>query len=304
MDIFRILKNEEFIYYQNSKRIINKDTLERIKKLHIPPKWINVKISNNPEDYLQVTGHDSKGRTQYIYHPLWNALVKVEKYQRMKQFMEKLPSFLGRINKKLNERIQLNDKEYIIALLFRIMNKTYSRVGNDYYADTNKTYGLTTLLKKHVTISNDIITFNFIGKKNIRQLFRFNDKLISLALKELQKIPGDRLFKTTNGEYIRSTDMNEYIKLIMGGDFSVKDFRTYASNNLFLNLLLSKEIPTSVTAAKKLINNCYDEVAKRLGHTRNISRSSYVMPIIAEQYLENPVKFKNNKPSLKKILEN
>jgi len=306
--ITRDFKNNNFIYYYDDNRIVtNKDILERIKQLHIPPNWIDVKISVSDIDYLQVTGknniENNKNKTQYIYHPVWIELSKIEKYQRLKLFIKKLPILVKHINQKLQEPINLNDKNYIIALIFRILTKTHSRIGNDCYAEENHTYGLTTLLKKHLSINKDTITLSFVGKKSIKQELIFTDKLCAIVLKELKKIPGERLFKTQDQQFIRSIDMNEYLKAIMGEDFTVKDFRTYASNDLFIKILCTKELPTSNTQAKKIINQCYDEVAIKLGHTRAISRTSYVMPIISEHYLKDPIAFIGMKPTLNDILK-
>jgi DNA topoisomerase-1 len=301
MNITRILQknNKNFVYYCKNSQVINKNTLERIRKLHIPPNWTNIKIADSETDYLQVTGEDSKGRTQYIYHPIFVELSKLEKYTRLCLFIKKLPILIKHINKKLTGKIDLNDKEYIIALLFRILCKTHSRIGNDHYAEENNTYGLTTLLKNHMTIIGDSIIFSFVGKKNIKQELIFTDKICNIVLKELKKIPGDRLFKTRDQQIIRSSDMNDYMKNIIGEDFSCKDFRTYASNQLFINKLYTKQLPINITQTKKTLNECYDEVANELGHSRAISRASYVMPSISQKYLENPSEFLKNKYTLR-----
>lgn len=301
--ITRKFENKKFVYYYNGKVLTNEDMLSRIKKLHIPPNWVNVNISNSEIEYLQAFGYDNKGRIQYIYHPIWIALSKIEKYNRLKLFAKKIPLFMKIINRKIHERINLTNKEYIIALIFRILDKTHSRIGNDCFAEENNTYGLTTLLKKHLTINEDTIGLLFIGKKGIEQQFVFTDKISSNALKELIKIPGNRLFKTNNQDPVTSNDINNYLKTIMGGDFTAKDFRTYAANVLFLKFILRKDIPSSTTQAKKIVNECYDEVAEELHHTRSVCRSSYVMPIISEKYIENPSVFVSKNPSLTDIFD-
>ncbi len=301
--ITRRIENKEFVYYQNNHKIINKDTLSRIKKLHIPPKWAGVNISSSDIDYLQATGNDNKGRVQYVYHPMWVVLSKIEKYNRLKLFAKKLPLLLKTVNKKTHGPIDLTNKEYIIALIFRILNKTHSRIGNDHFAEENNTYGLTTLLKKHLSINGDVISLSFVGKKSIKQQFIFTDKICSIALKELKNIPGDRLFKTKNQDPITSNDINTYLKHIMGDDFTAKDFRTYAANDLFLKFILQRDIPNGITQTKRTINECYDEVAEELHHSRSICRSSYVMPIISEKYMENPYDFVSKRTSLDDIFK-
>lgn len=301
--ITRHIENKEFVYYSNGHKVINKDILIRIKKLRIPPKWSNVKISDSDISYLQATGEDSKGRVQYVYHYIWIALSKIEKYNRLKLFTKKLPLLLKTVSRKIHEPIDLNNKEYIISLIFRILNKTHSRIGNDHFAEENNTYGLTTLLKKHVILNGDNITISFVGKKNVKQHFIFTDRISSNIMKELKKIPGDRLFKTKDLDPITSNDINGYLKNVMGNDFTAKDFRTYAANDLFLKFILRKEIPVNVTQTKKIINECYDEVAQNLHHTRSVCKSSYVMPIISEKYMENPTEFVSKNPSLEDIFK-
>jgi len=308
MSITRHIENKEYVYYQNSKKVNQEDILERIKKLHIPPAWKDVHISSSDTDYLQVTGTDNKGRMQYVYHPVWVQLSKIDKYNRLKSFAKRLPILMKNVNKTLQGPIDLSDKKYIVALIFRILNKTHSRIGNDHFAEENNTYGLTTLLKKHLTLQGDTVTLSFVGKKSIKQQFIFTDKVSAKILNELKKIPGERLFKTKSQEPITSIDINNYLKSSPRGgspgeDFTAKDFRTYAANDLFLKYVLQEEVPTNITQMKKMINQCYDETAAELGHTRAICKTSYVMPIIAEKYIENPEEFRRNIISLEDIFK-
>lgn len=297
--ITRKIIKDKFEYYYLGKQVKNEKILNRIRKLHIPPKWNNIKISISETEYLQATGQDDKKRTQYIYHPVWIALSKIEKYDRLKSFSKKLLLLKNSVDTKLKGKIDLSDKEFIITLIIKILLETHSRIGNDYFAEENNTYGLTTLLKKHVTIENDIIYISFIGKKGIKQSFDFVNKTCSDIITGLKKIPGNRLFKTTNGDIITSNDINNYLKVIMEGEFTAKDFRTYAANNLFLKFILKP----SCTQTIKHINNCYDKVAEELHHTRSVCKSSYVMPIISEKYLENPVNFIKNIKTLEDIFK-
>jgi len=121
MHIIRAIENKKFVYYLNDKLITDATILERIRKLHIPPMWHEIKISDSPTDYLQVTGKDSKERTQYIYHPLWNQLCKIEKYDNIALFSKKLPLLIRNVNKKLNEGMDLSSKEYLIALIISLI---------------------------------------------------------------------------------------------------------------------------------------------------------------------------------------
>lgn len=288
--IIRKLSDKKYTYYLHGKILSDDKTIFRIKKLCIPPSWKNVKISISESDYLQATGEDASGRKQYVYHPMWNQLVKIEKYDRLKRFSEKF----GKICLCINNILQngnLNEKEYVVALVLRILIYTHSRIGNDIYAKENNTYGLTTLLKKHVKVKDKTIHLVYIGKHSIRQELVFSDNICSKIIKELINIPGDRLFKTSSGEIIKSNDINNYLSFISGDNFTCKDFRTYSSNLLFIKILSKKDIPKNITQAKKNVNESYKDTSLKLGHTSAISKGSYVIPMIQEKYINDPEDF-------------
>lgn len=299
--MYRKLINNEFVYYSNNRKISNIHILNRIKKLCIPPMWTNVYVSDSDTDYLQVTGYDTKGRIQYIYHPAWNTLSEIDKYSRLIKFSKKLPKFMNIVNNYLNMNYTNKiTKELIIFLLFRLLYKTHLRIGNDCFAQENNTYGLTTLQKKHVTIKDNAITFSFIGKKGVPQCVTFRDTISASIISRLLKIPGSHLFKSNVSELITSNDINEYIKRYFGNEYSAKDFRTYAANNLYIKYLKQMDIPINQTQLKKTILLAYDKVAKDLGHTRTVCRNSYIISNISDIYIKNPVEF--NKKTFIEIL--
>ncbi len=300
MNITRVQKNNN-VHYVNceTNKIINdKETLQRINKMVIPPKWKNVKITSSPIDYLQVTGEDSKGRTQYIYHPLWKELTKTEKYSRLENFIKELPSLNVYINKVLNGPINLSSKVYIIVVIIKLLENTFSRIGNEIYSEENNTYGLTTILKKHIKIINDTITIEYIGKKGIKQIHEYKDSRCSTILKHLIQLPGERVFKTSNGEYINSIDINNFLKTTMNGNYTSKDFRTYATNKLLLKYLYKSNYPDDSVEANKTLLKCCNEVAEKLGHTRQVSKTNYIYPFILEEYNKNPIAFIKNKKDI------
>lgn len=265
----------------------NKKEVERIKKLGIPPNWKNVCISKSELSHLQVTGVDDKGRTQYIYHPMWVLLTSSEKYSRMGYFSKKI----GLFESKIREDIKGLDNT--IAVMFRILQKTYIRVGNDCYAKDNGTYGLTSLEKRHITFKpNGYINLNFIGKKGVQQSTNFKDKYCLGYLKNKIKTikSKDRLFN------ISPPILNNYLQTIMGGNFTCKDFRTYGSNILFLSIICNLKEPINQKEIKNNLKTTYEQVAEKLGHTRAISKKSYVMSVIPDQYVLNPTQFVNKNP--------
>lgn len=304
LDIRRFQRkgNNDYSYYHYNRKITDPKILDRIKKLSIPPQWKDVKISSCELEYIQVTGVDSKNRIQYIYHPMWVQMTQDEKYQRMGRFASEIDRFEKKINIDLNST---NPEIQLIAGMFRIVQKTHMRIGNDTYARENNTYGLCTLEKKHVYLSrNGSIRFVFVGKKGISQNIKFRDNYTYLLLQKLIGLPGSRLFKynirPSVTRYIDAQDMNSYLQKTMGEEFSCKDFRTYASNILFLGKLVKIPPPETLTKRKKIICEIFDMVAIKLGHTRSISRRSYVMKVIPETYLTNPEKIYGKNP--KKLL--
>ncbi len=286
------IKNSE--YYLNNKKITDEFTLLRIKKLRIPPIWKDIYISPNYDDYLQASGIDSTGKKQYIYHPLFVSLTEHDKYKKLKKFNKNFYLLTRKIN-----NISKNDlKNYMMALMFKIMFKTYSRIGNECYAENNSTYGITTLEKQHITIIGDKITFKFNGKCSIFHNIVISDKSIANDLYEFTKNlkKNDRIF-TVNGSSIRANDMNIFLKESMGDDLSCKDFRTYISNKLFIETIKNEyknhQNTHEQSILKKIIRNTYKIVAEKLGHSDTISRNSYVTPILALKFLENPDYFKD-----------
>lgn len=299
MSITRLIQNNKLKYINPDGSIVkNEDTLNRINKMIIPPKWKNVKITNSPTNYLQVTGIDSKGRTQYIYHPLWKELSKNEKYSRLENFIKKLPSLRNYINNILNGPMDFENKEYIVSVIIKILDNTFSRIGNEIHKEENNTYGLTTILKKHIKIYNDTIIIEYIGKKNVKQLHEYKNIKCANILKNLLKLPGERVFKTSNMENINSKDINNFLKNIMKGNYTSKDFRTYATNKLLLKYLYASNPPQNENEANKILIDCCNKVAEKLGHTRQVSKTNYIYPVILEEYKINPKKFIQTKADI------
>lgn len=253
---------------------------QRKKRLGIPPNWTDVWVSPDPCAHLQATGKDQRGRVQYIYHPMWVLLSQDEKYKRMARFQKLLP----KLTKALRE------EGGILDLMFRILRKTHIRVGNEAYAKENGTYGLCTLLSEHIRIRGSQVTFQFIGKKGVPQLVRISDKKVATQLAPLLGARGVRVFNKT------PEDLNEFLQRHMGKEFTCKDFRTYASNILFLKNLVTRKPPDTLTERKKVLKEVYMDTAARLGHTKEISKKSYVMPVVSDRYLRDPLFFFGRDP--------
>lgn len=292
-----------FIYYQNNKKIIDPEILARCAKLRVPPAWKYVQISEDPTSYLQVTGIDLSGKMQYIYHPLFISLTEYHKYNHLKEFCLRLPLLHAKI--KSIKKTTVTERNYLICLIFRIMEKTHARIGNDHYLEdgvsrSNPSYGLTTLNNNHIKISDDKITLDFIGKHGIRQNIEFVDKSIALDLLELKKINKDRIFIDSNGSCIRSNDVNDFLKEAMLNNYTCKDFRTYASNKLFITTL--KNIPRGNKSKEEILKETSSLVAKELGHTDAVSKKSYVIPAISEKFMTDEKYFNSSKDPVKLLI--
>jgi DNA topoisomerase-1 len=284
--IRRIKKGKYFTYVVQEKKVIDKAVLNRIKSLVIPPAWENVWICNLENGHLQATGIDIKKRKQYIYHPLWNAMRNHTKYYRMFQFGKALPAIRLQVEKDLAKSGLPVEK--ILALVVSLMELTNIRVGNDAYEKLYGSFGLTTLKDKHVSIEGNNITFSFKGKKGVHHDLNLKNKRLAKIVKACRDIPGMVLFQyyTPEGEKksIDSGMVNEYIKKISGGDYTAKDFRTWAGTvRAFLAFKQLGGFHTEAEAKKK-ITEALDIVSKQLGNTRNVCKKYYVHPAILSLY--------------------
>jgi DNA topoisomerase-1 len=265
-----IYKKENRFYYHSSGTLVH-DTLllSRISKIRVPPAWNNVWYSSNKKCHVQVHGIDSNGKKQYILSESWIKKSKSKKYNRMKMFTSDLESF--------KRKIKINNWDYskkcLINLLFQLLINTHIRVGNEKYAENNKTYGLTTLRQKHFVGD----TFTFVGKSGISHTIEVPKDLLRYIKKLQLSNPNKPLFwysEQNKMKVLDSEELNEYLKEHMGKDYTCKDFRTYSANILFIKAFLKNA--RSGNKIKKIILDSIDESAKLLGHTRSISRKSYI----------------------------
>ncbi|HEY0667273.1 MAG TPA: DNA topoisomerase IB [Sphingobacteriaceae bacterium] len=280
-------KNGSFRYFdKEGKLITNKNTLDRIKKLVIPPAWMNVWIAPKANAHLQATGIDQAGRKQYRYHNEWSRTRNETKYFRLLEFGEKLPEFRKNIIKDI--RRKLMDERKVLAISVNMMQKTLIRVGNEAYKQLYGSYGLTTLRNKHIQINGNTMKLAFKGKKGVYQEIELTDKSLARLVKRCKDIPGQELFQyyTANGERksIDSGQINRYIKEVTCCDFTAKDFRTWAGTLEMLRNLASYEFPENEIKRKKIVVASLDAVAAKLGNTRAICKKSYVFPALLDAY--------------------
>ncbi len=278
-----------FVYIDpKGEPIRDSEEIERINGLGVPPAYKNVWICPLPNGHLQATGRDAKGRKQYRYHVLWRAVRDQTKFTRMLVFSQSLPAIRERLDRDLSLRGL--PKEKVLAAVLRIMELTRIRVGNEEYARSNDSYGLTTLQDDHAEIKGAKISFSFRGKSGVEHEIQVVDKQLAKIVKRCQDIPGQELFQyedeNGNPQDITSGDVNDYLREITGQDFTAKDFRTWAGTVLAASELAEIGSFTSQTAAKKNIVQALKAVASHLGNRPATCRKYYVHPAILEAYLD------------------
>ena len=280
---------KNFIYLDvNGKQIRDAKTIQRINSLAIPPAYTQVWICPFENGHLQATGRDAKGRKQYRYHPLWRSIRDQTKFSRMIAFSQALPEIRRRIEQDLS-RSGL-PKEKVLATILKLMELTRIRVGNEEYAKTNNSYGLTTLQDEHVNVSGSKIEFQFRGKSGVEHAIEVKDKRLAKIVKRCQDIPGQELFQyideNGNPQDITSTNVNDYLREITGQEFTAKDFRTWAGTVLAASHLAEIGKFTSQNAAKKNVTQAIKSVASFLGNRPATCRKYYVHPVVLEAYLD------------------
>ena len=287
--ITRIKNGKSFSYKDaNGKKVTDKETIERIRHLAIPPAYIHVWICPYSNGHLQATGKDSRGRKQYRYHGRWRKIRDETKYDTMIAFGKALPKIRRRVHKDV--KLPGLPKEKILATIVELMEKTLIRVGNEEYARENKSYGLTTMQNKHVEIHGSQIHFEFKGKSNVQHDIGLNDTRLARIIKNCQDLPGHELFQYVdeNGERhaVHSEDVNTYLKDITGQDFTAKDFRTWYGTVLTARALQAFEAFDSEAEGKKNIIMAVESVAKELGNTKAVCRKCYIHPAIINSYMD------------------
>jgi DNA topoisomerase-1 len=278
-----------FDYFKaNGDRITDDVTLERLRKLAIPPAWTEVWICPKANGHLQATGRDARGRKQYRYHPQFREVRESTKYEHMLEFARALPAVRG----KLAEHMALRGlpREKVLATVVHLLETTLIRVGNDDYARENKSYGLTTLRNPHVKVEGSELRFQFKGKSGKMWRLQVKDRRIARIIRACQDLPGQRLFqyRDEDGEVreVTSADVNAYLREITGRDITAKDFRTWAGTVMAALALRECEASATQATQKKNLKEAIERVAARLGNTPTICRKCYIHPEVLNAYVE------------------
>lgn len=280
--IYRSKRGKGFCYYDSKGiKIVEETLLERINSLAIPPAYTNVWICKNANGHIQATGIDERKRKQYIYHPLWHETRQKQKFDSLIDFGRSLPRIRRRVKQQLNKPLKLNKEQVLCAIIY-LLDISSVRIGNPLYAKQNKSYGISTIRKKHLSLTNKKAELNFPGKNAHLWHVILEDKNLIKLLKKCEEIPGYELFKYYDelGELhlITSQDINGYLKSLTNHSFTAKTFRTWiACREIFSRLMKSNASPNKL---KPMI--C--EVAMLLGHTPAICRKNYIDPNIISHW--------------------
>jgi DNA topoisomerase-1 len=259
------------------------EQLIRIRQLAIPPAYTKVWICPLPHGHIQATGRDARGRKQYRYHAEWRRARDDTKFDRMLEFGAVLPRIRAKVIRDLSAPVgQQIQRDTVIATIVRLLDTTLVRVGNDEYARSNGSYGLTTLRNRHVEVKGGVVRLRFRGKSGVSHEVALQDARVSRIVRRCQTLPGQELFQYLDeaGEArgIGSSDVNDYLRDASGGEFTAKDFRTWHASVHALQLWRALDEVEMQSRSAARANRLLAEVAARLGNTVAVCRKSYVHP--------------------------
>jgi DNA topoisomerase-1 len=278
-------------YLPNGKRIVDPALRKRLNTLAIPPAWTEVWICPDPEGHIQATARDARGRKQYRYHEQYREARDRSKFRRMLEFSEALPILRERLERDL--RAPDLSRRQLLATVVLLLDRTLIRVGNDEYVRENKSYGLTTLRRRHVQVDGAMLRFSFRGKSGVEHSIAITDPRLARIVQRCRDLPGEEMFQYLNAEgkrqSVSSDDVNDYLRELSGREITAKDFRTWGGTMLAAVELRRMGEAASRREADRNIIAAVDAVAERLGNTRAVCRKYYVHPALLRAYLMGQV---------------
>ena len=289
----------------DGERLADRDRIDALNALAIPPAYTDVWICPDPDGHLQATGRDAKGRKQYRYHPRFREVRDGTKYEHMIDFARALPGIRARVDADMKQRGLTRDK--VLATVVHLLETTMIRVGNADYAKQNESYGLTTLEDEHVDVKGAELKFHFKGKSGKTWKLSIKDRRIARIVKASQDLPGEHLFQYVDdaGEQhaVTSGDVNAYLKDVAGSHITAKDFRTWTGTVLAALALVEFEKVDSAAAAKRNVRAAIERVSARLGNTPTVCRKCYVHPEVLDSYLADELVLEVQKEVKKELAE-
>jgi DNA topoisomerase-1 len=278
-----------FTYVDTSgRRVTDPEVLDRIRALAIPPAWTDVWICADPRGHIQATGVDARGRKQYRYHDAWRQRRDREKFDHMLEFAQALPD----LRRKVAEDLAAEGltRERVLACATRLLDLGFFRIGTEGYAEENQTYGLATIHRRHVRLlGGSTVVFDYAAKSGKRRIQSVVDPEVYTVIETLKRRRGGKpelLAYRDGGRWVdvKSTDINAYVKEVMGGEFTAKDFRTWNATVLAAMALAVSARASTKTARKRAVTRAMKEVAHYLGNTPAVCRSSYIDPRIVDRF--------------------
>ena len=287
--IRRVRRGRGFIYeWPDGRKVGEPEVLERIATLVLPPAWTDVWICPDHRGHIQALGTDAAGRRQYRYHDDWRVQRDAQKHERVLTFAKLLPQAREQVQTHLAQRGLTRQR--VLAAAFRLLDLGFFRVGGETYAETNGTYGLATMRREHVTVTGDLVVFDYVAKSGKQRVQAVVDesvrKVVSALLKRDDESHELLAYKDRDGWHdITSADINTYLREVVGDDVSAKDFRTWHATVLTaVGLAVSTQAPTSASGRKRAVNRVVKEVSEYLGNTPAVCRSSYIDPRVIDLY--------------------
>jgi DNA topoisomerase-1 len=254
---------------------------DRVRALVIPPAWQDVWICPWPNGHLQAVGIDEAGRKQYLYHEEWRRQRDAEKYDRVLELAPALPEFRQAVAKDLKGRGLTRTR--VLAAGLRMLDRGVFRTGGEEYVEQNGSYGVSTLLREHLTVSGDRVSFDYLAKGGVQRTLTLGDPLLARAVSGLKRTRSgkERLLVYRSGRTwhdVHADDVNERFHDLVGDGFSVKDLRTWNATVLAAAALAGSSVTRSA------VTRMYREVAEHLGNTPAVAKKSYVDPRLVEMF--------------------
>ncbi|RZI96177.1 MAG: DNA topoisomerase IB [Variovorax sp.] len=265
------------------------DEISRIQHLAIPPAYTSVWICPLHNGHLQATGLDARGRKQYRYHADWRTMKDETKFERLEAFGRALPRIRARVKRDLQAGGSTLSRERVLATLVRLLDTTFVRVGNEEYASTNGSFGLTTLRNKHAAVKGAALKLRFRGKSGVMQEASLDDPRVAKVVRQCQQLPGQTLFQYEGEDGkphgVSSSDVNDYLREAAGDGFTAKDFRTWHGTVQALELTRlacdrNESTADTPEATRYSAKDILGAVAKQLGNTPAVCKKAYVHPAV------------------------
>ncbi|MGX7828458.1 DNA topoisomerase IB [Actinokineospora sp. 24-640] len=270
--------------------VADRETLERVRHLAIPPAWRDVWICPHAGGHIQAVGTDDAGRRQYLYHERWRQERDEAKHERVRELAVRLPRFRAAVHDDLSSP-GLTCRRVVSGAL-RMLDHGVFRTGGEEYAEENGSFGVATLQRDHVTLNRGAIVFSYPAKSGVHRDLRLTDAELANLIRGLKRARTgtDRLlaYRLGRGAWqdVRSGEINERFKELTGSEYTVKDLRTWHATVVAAIAFARAEPPGTQRAHKRVEVAVMDEVAEELGNTRTIARKSYVDSRVVDAFSE------------------